>query len=75
MQTMMMTVKTEQIRRSIPPRHHGSMTQSFQRAYGLRPRKPMDYSHMHATVIHHGMTQYSLKRGLKKFKEVDEEAI
>jgi hypothetical protein len=57
--------------------HPDSMTPSVQRTHGLRPRKPRDYSHMfsHATVMHHAMTQYSLRKGLKKFQKVGEEAV
>jgi hypothetical protein len=51
------------------------MTPSIQITHGLRPRKPRDYSHMHAIVIHHAMTQYSVKSGLKKFKEKGENTI
>jgi hypothetical protein len=29
----------------------------------------------HATVMHHAMTQYSLKKGLKKFQKVGEAAV
>jgi hypothetical protein len=29
----------------------------------------------HATIMHHAMTQYSLKKGLRKFKKVGEEAV
>jgi hypothetical protein len=29
----------------------------------------------HATVMHHAMTRYSLRKGLKKFQKVGEEAI
>jgi hypothetical protein len=57
--------------------HPDSMTPSIQRVHGLRPRKPRDYSHMHshATIMHHAMTQYSLKKGLKKFQKVGEAAV
>jgi hypothetical protein len=48
--------------------HPDTMTPSVQRRYGLRPRKPPDYCHRHAMVIHHAMTQYSVKSGLRKFK-------
>lgn len=48
--------------------HPDSMTPSVQRVYGLRPRRGRDYSHLHATIAHHAMTQYSLKKGLKKFQ-------
>jgi hypothetical protein len=52
--------------------HPNTMTPSVQRAHGLRPRKARDYSHMfsHAIVVHHAMTQYSLKKGLRKFQKV-----
>jgi hypothetical protein len=39
--------------------HPDTMNPSVQREYGLRPMEPMDYIHMHATVVHHAMTQYS----------------
>jgi hypothetical protein len=54
--------------------HPDSMTSSVQRTHGLRPRKPRDYSHIfsHATVLQHAMTQYSLRKGLKKFQKVGE---
>jgi hypothetical protein len=45
--------------------HPDSMTPSVQRVHGLRPRKPRDYSHMHVTIVHHAMTRYALKKGLK----------
>jgi hypothetical protein len=46
--------------------------------YDLRPRRPRDYSHLHATMHHICMTQYNLKRGLQIFgndgtKSVQEE--
>jgi hypothetical protein len=31
--------------------------------------------HSHATIMHHAMTQYSLKKGLKKFQKVGEAAV
>jgi hypothetical protein len=53
------------------------MTPSVQRTYGLMSRKPRDYIHMyaHATVMHHVMTQYSLRKWLTKFQKVGEEAV
>jgi hypothetical protein len=45
--------------------HPKSMTPSVQRVHGLRPRKTRDYSHMHVNIVHHAMTQYSFKKGLK----------
>jgi Zinc knuckle len=35
--------------------------------YDLRPRRPRDYSHLHTTIEHMCMTQYSLSRGLQMF--------
>jgi hypothetical protein len=54
--------------------HPESMTPSIQRVHGLHPRKPRDYSHMHshATIMHHAMTQYSLKKRLRKFQKIGE---
>jgi hypothetical protein len=51
--------------------HPDSMTPSVQRMCVIRPRKPRDYSHMyaHATIMHHAMTQYSLKKGHMKFQK------
>jgi hypothetical protein len=49
--------------------HPDNMTSSVQRTNGLRPRNPRDYSHIHTYVVHHAMTQYSLKSGLKKFQK------
>ena len=43
--------------------------------YDLRPRKPRDYSHMHATLEHIALTQYNLKRGLKEFGTAGMEAV
>jgi hypothetical protein len=57
--------------------HPDSMTPSIQRTYGLMPRKPRGYSHMyaHATGMQHAMTQYSIKKGWKKFQKVGEGAM
>jgi hypothetical protein len=57
--------------------HPNTMTPSVQRAHGLRPRRARYYSHMfsHATAMHHAMTQYSLKKGLRKFQKVGEAAV
>jgi hypothetical protein len=55
--------------------HPDTMTPSVQRTYGMRPRKPRDYSHRHTMVIHHAITQYSVKSGSKNFKEKGENAI
>jgi hypothetical protein len=43
--------------------------------HGLRPRKPRDYSHLHTTLEHTVMTQYSVKKGLKVFGEAGVEAV
>jgi hypothetical protein len=57
--------------------HPESMTPSVQRTHGLMPRKPRNHIHMcaHATVMHHAMTQYSLRKGLKKFQKLGEKAV
>jgi hypothetical protein len=60
---------------NVAPCNPETWTPSIQRVHGLRPRKARQYSHIHATIMHHAMTQYSLKKGLKKFKEVGEEAV
>jgi hypothetical protein len=33
--------------------HPDTMTPSIQRIHGLRPKKPRDYIHMHANIVHH----------------------
>jgi hypothetical protein len=55
--------------------HPESMTPSLQRVYGLRPRRGRYYINLHATIAHHAMTQYSLKKGLKKFQGKAEDAV
>jgi hypothetical protein len=57
------------------PYNPGMWTPSVQQVHGIRPRKGRTFSHLHATVMHHAMTQYYLKKGLKKFKKVGEEAV
>jgi hypothetical protein len=54
--------------------HPDTRTPSVQQTYGLKPKRSGDYSHMfsHETVMHHAMTQYSLNKGLRKFKKVGE---
>ncbi len=42
---------------------------------GLRPRKPIDYSHLHAALEHTVLTQYSVKKGLRIFGEKGAEAV
>jgi hypothetical protein len=44
-------------------------------AYNLRPRKPRDYSHLHATLEETVMTQHSMKRGLKEFGDAGVNAV
>jgi hypothetical protein len=51
------------------------MTPLVQSTYGLRPKRARDYSHLHANIVHHAMTQYSLNRGLRKFREKGEKAV
>jgi hypothetical protein len=51
------------------------MTPSIQRVCDIRPSRARDYSHLHPNVVQHAMTQYPLKRGLKKFKVKAEEAV
>jgi hypothetical protein len=55
--------------------HPDSMTPSVQRVYGLRPRRGRDYSHLHTTIAHHAMTQYLLKKVLKKLQGKAEDAV
>jgi hypothetical protein len=52
--------------------HPDTMTPLVQSIYGLRPRLGREYSHRHAFIVHHVMTQYLLKQGLKKLKEKGE---
>jgi hypothetical protein len=55
--------------------HPDTWTPSQQRVHGLRPKKERDYSHLHANIVHHAMTQYSLKKGFKKFPKKAEAAV
>lgn len=43
--------------------------------YGLRPRKPRDYGHLHATLEHTVMTQMNMKKGLLKFEDAGVDAV
>jgi hypothetical protein len=65
----------DEVEPNVAPYNPDTWTPSIQRLHGLRPRKARQYSHLHATLMYHAMTQYSLKKGLKKFKEVGEEAV
>jgi hypothetical protein len=51
------------------------MTPSVQRTYGVRPRKPRDYTHIHTYLVHRTIPQYYLNIGLKKFQKKGEEAV
>ena len=43
--------------------------------YELRPRRPRDYNHLHATLSSTVMTQHSMKKGIKIFGEAGIEAV
>jgi hypothetical protein len=55
--------------------HPGSMMLSVRRVHGICPQRGRDYSHLRATIAHHAMTQYSLKKGLKKFQGRADDAV
>jgi hypothetical protein len=55
--------------------HPDTMTPSIQSTYRLRSRRARDYSHMHANIVNHAMTQYSLNKGLRKFQNEGEKAV
>jgi hypothetical protein len=40
-----------------------------------QPMRPQDKSHLHATLDHYAMTQYSVKKGLQVFGEAGKEAV
>jgi hypothetical protein len=44
-------------------------------SHDLRPRKPRDYSHLHADLEHTVMTQYNVKKGLKIFGQAGADAV
>jgi hypothetical protein len=46
-----------------------------QSGYNLRPRRPRDYGHLHTTLEGIALTQYSLNKGIKVFKEQGIEAV
>ena len=46
-----------------------------QSGYDLRPRRPRDYSHLHATLEGIAMTQHSMKRGIKLFGDAGVDAV
>ena len=43
--------------------------------YNLRARKPRDYGHLHTTLEHIAMTQYTTERGLKEFDNNSVQAV
>jgi hypothetical protein len=43
--------------------------------YGLRPRRPRDYGHLHATLESIVMTQMNLKKGIKEFGQAGVDAV
>ena len=43
--------------------------------YDLCPRKPRDYSHLHAQLEHTAFTQYNIKKGLKMFGQTGADAV
>jgi hypothetical protein len=44
-------------------------------AYNLRPQKPRDYGHIHATLEHTVMTQMNMKKGIKEFGDTGVDAV
>lgn len=44
-------------------------------AYNLRPRKPRDYGHIHATLEHTVMTQMNMRKGIKEFGDAGVDAV
>lgn len=55
--------------------HPSNFTPSAQRTYGLRPNRKRHYSYVHHILTQVILTQYSLKKGLDKFKERGEQAV
>jgi Reverse transcriptase (RNA-dependent DNA polymerase) len=43
--------------------------------YDLRPRRPRDYGHLHATLESTTMTQYSMKKGIQMFGKKGTDAV
>ena len=43
--------------------------------YNLRAQRPRDYAHLHTTLAHTVMTQYSMKKGIAEFGEDGVEAV
>jgi hypothetical protein len=46
-----------------------------QSEYDLRPRRPRNYSHLHATLEGIAMTQHSMKKGIKLFGQAGVDAV
>jgi hypothetical protein len=46
-----------------------------QSKYDLRPRRPRNYSHLHATREGIAMTQHSIKKGIKLFGQAGVDAV
>ena len=44
-------------------------------SHNLRARKPRDYGHMHTTLEHTVMTQFSMKQGIKEFGDAGVDAV
>jgi hypothetical protein len=59
----------------VEPYNPDTWTPSVQQVHGLPPRRGREYIHLYATVMHHAMTQNSLKRVIKKFKKVGEASV
>ena len=55
--------------------HPSTLTPSVQKTYGLRPKRKRHYSYVHQALTQVILTQYSLKKGLEKFKEKGEQAV
>jgi hypothetical protein len=52
----------DEVEPNVAPCNPDTWKPSIQRVYGLCPRKGRECSHLHATIMHHAMPQYSLKR-------------
>ena len=60
--------------------HHPQITSPTEwQTFNLRPRKPRNYAknlglddYAHAQVVHCAMMQYSLRKGINRFKQVGE---
>ena len=43
--------------------------------YNLRAQRPRDYSHLHTTLAHTAMTQFTMKKGIEEFGEDGVDAV